>query len=317
MSESRGEQRVVVGLGELLWDVFPEGPRLGGAPANFAVMCGRLGDHAVIGSRVGTDALGQQALRVLESLPVDLSYLQADGEFATGTVAVALEDGEPHYTIHEPVAWDGLAFTPEWRELAGRADAVCVGTLAQRSDVSRETILEFLDATRPACVRIFDVNLRGPFVSGEVVRATLARATVVKLNAHELPQVLVASGGSRFAARAQDEEELLRGARVLLERYPARLVCVTLGGRGSLLVTRETCHRHEGVATVVRDTVGAGDAFTAALAHAYLEGATLATMNEAGNRWGAWMASQPGGMPRLPGETLAAVTGEIRGSRER
>ncbi|MGC2635733.1 MAG: carbohydrate kinase [Acidobacteriaceae bacterium] len=313
----RGEQKVVVGLGELLWDVFPEGPRLGGAPANFAVMCGRLGDHAVIASRVGTDAPGQQARRLLESLPVDLSYLQADAEFATGTVTVALEEGEPHYTIHEPVAWDRLAFTHEWRELAGRADAVCVGTLAQRSAISRETILEFLDATRPACVRIFDVNLRPPFVSAEVLRATLARATLVKLNAHELPEVLVATGASPFAARAQDEEELLRGARVLLDRYPARLVCVTMGGEGSLLVTRETFHRHEGVATVVRDTVGAGDAFTAALAHGYLEGATLATMNEAGNRWGAWMASQPGAMPPLPGATLAAVTGEIRGKNGR
>jgi fructokinase len=317
VSESRGEQKVVVGLGELLWDVFPEGPRLGGAPANFAVMCGRLGDHAVIASRVGTDGLGQKARRLLESLPVDLSFVQADAEFATGTVTVALEDGEPHYTIHEPVAWDRLAFTPEWRELARRADAVCVGTLAQRSDVARATIVEFLDATRPACVRIFDVNLRAPFVSGEVLRATLARATIVKLNAHELPQVLAATGASPLAARAQDEEEQLRGARALLDRYPARLVCVTLGGNGSLLVTRETCHRHPGVATAVRDTVGAGDAFAAALVHAYLEGATLATMNEAGNRWGAWMASQAGAMPPLPGETLTAVTGEIRRSRER
>lgn len=324
MNETRSEQKLVVGLGELLWDLFPEGARLGGAPANFAVMSGRLGDHAVIASRVGTDALAQQARETLESLPVDLSFLEADAEFATGTVTVAVEDGEPHYTIHEPVAWDRLAFTLEWRDLARRADAVCVGTLAQRSELSRKAILDFLDATQPGCVRIFDVNLRAPFVSGEVLRATLARATIVKLNAQELPRVLLATGACPYPsraqnddARAQDDDEILRGARLLLDRYPVRLVCVTLGARGSLLVTREACHRHSGLAATVRDTVGAGDAFTAALAHHYLEGAPLPVLNEAGNRWGAWMASQPGGMPPLPAQTLATVASEIRGRRAR
>lgn len=310
MTGRRSAQKVVVGLGELLWDLLPEGPRLGGAPANFAVMAGRLGDRAVIASRLGTDARADEARAILGSLPVDCGSLQADTELATGTVTVAIEDGEPRYTIHEPVAWDRLALTPEWRELAGRADAVCFGTLAQRDAVARQTILGFLDATRSDCVRIFDVNLRAPFWSGDVLRDSLARATILKLNTHELPQVLQATGACPYSSIANDDDRV-RGARLLLEQYPVQLVCVTMGPEGSLLVTRDRCHRHHGLAATVRDTVGAGDAFTAALTHSYLEGAPLAVLNEAGNRWGAWMASQSGAMPPLPEETLAEMAVEI------
>lgn len=291
--------RIVVGLGELLWDLLPEGPRLGGAPANFAVTVGRLGDHAVIASRIGEDELGREACRVLGEMPVDLSYLQHDEELPTGSVTVHIEDGEPHYTIHEPVAWDRLTLTHEWLELARRADAVCFGTLAQRSFDSRDAILGFLDETRASCVRVFDVNLRAPFWSAEVLTSSLARATILKLNAGELPRVLRATGVCPWAVPAQSQGELLSDAHRLIERYPLSLVCITLGGEGSLLVSREDCHRHPGHVTVVRDTVGAGDAFTAALTHHYLQGAPLAELNEAGNHWGSWVASQSGGMPPL------------------
>jgi fructokinase len=301
-----------VGLGELLWDLLPEGPRLGGAPANFAVMAGRLGDHAVIASRLGTDKLAEEARAVLDALPVDCDFLQADAEFATGTVTVTLSGGEPHYTFNAPVAWDRLAMTPEWNELAARADAVCFGTLAQRDLVSRAAILTFLDATRPGCLRVFDVNLRAPHWSGEVLVEGLGRATILKLNESEMPQVLVATGVCPQPPAEQDEDALLSGARMLLERYPMHMVCVTMGGAGSLLVTPEAHHRHHGLAATVRDTVGAGDSFTAALIHYYLEGAALPVMNEAGNRWGAWMAGQTGAMPPLAAETLARMAGEIR-----
>jgi len=317
MADEKTEQRVVVGLGELLWDVLPGGARLGGAPANFAVMAGRLGDRAVVASRVGADALGEEARRTLESLPVDSALVQCDTEYATGTVTVAFRDGEPEYTIHEPAAWDRLALTPEWRELAQAADAVCFGTLAQRADAARETILGFLDGTRPDCVRVFDVNLRAPFWSGEVLRGALGRATILKLNAGELRQVLTGTGVCPYPTEMQDDKEVLRGARLLLERYSVKLVCVTLGSRGSLLVTRNGQDRHAGLATRVKDTVGAGDAFTAALTHYYLEGAPLAVLNEAGNRWGAWVASQAGGMPPMRAETLKKVAREIGARRAR
>ena len=315
MTEGKTEQRLIVGLGELLWDLLPEGTRLGGAPANFAVMAGRLGNRAVVASRIGADELGDQAVETLEGLPVESGFLQRDSEFATGTVTVALEKGEPQYTIHEPVAWDRMALTGDWRELAKKADAVCFGTLAQRNEASRATVLGFLDETRRECARVFDVNLRAPFWSGEVLRDSLGRATVLKLNGGELRHVLAGTGACPYPTDAEDDDAMLRGAQRLMERYPVELVCITLGERGSLLVTRREHHRHRGLAARVKDTVGAGDAFTAALTHYYLEGAPLATMNEAGNQWGAWVASQQGGMPPMRAETLERVSGEIRARR--
>jgi len=315
MENGKTGQKTVVGLGELLWDVLPEGARLGGAPANFAVMAGRLGNRAVVASRVGTDALGRQAQDELAELPVEDGFLQSDSEYATGTVTVRLEGGEPEYTFHEPVAWDRLTLTSEWRELAQQADAVCFGTLAQRTEESQATILGFLDATRRDCVRIFDVNLRPPHWSGEVLRAGLARATILKLNGTELRQVLMGSGACPHPVEKADEPEMVRAARRLLERYALELVCITLGAHGSLLVTRREHHRHHGRRARVKDTVGAGDAFTAALTHYSLEGAPLAVLNEAGNRWGAWVASQAGGMPPLEAKTLERVSAEIAARR--
>ena len=315
MGNGKTEQKIVVGLGELLWDLLPEGARLGGAPANFAVMAERLGNRAVVASRVGADALGRQAEDELAALPVESGFLQGDSELATGTVTVRLEGGEAEYTFAEPVAWDRLTMTPEWRELAQQADAVCFGTLAQRGAVSRATIAGFLDATRRECVRVFDVNLRPPHWSSDALRGGLGRATIVKLNAGELRQVLMGTGVCPHPMESPEEDEMVRGARLLLERYPVELVCVTLGAQGSLLVRRKGHHRHYGLAAKVKDTVGAGDAFTAALTHYYLEGAPLAVLNEAGNRWGAWVATQAGGMPPMRAETLERVSGEIEARR--
>jgi fructokinase len=319
MEDGKTGQRIVVGLGELLWDLLPEGARLGGAPANFAVMAGRLGNRAVVASRVGADALGREAQDELGSLPAETGFLQCDSEYATGTVTVRMEGNEAEYIFEEPVAWDRLTMTPEWRELAGQADAVCFGTLAQRSAHSRETILQFLDATRRECVRVFDVNLRPPHWSGEALREGIRRATILKLNEGELQHVLIGTGVCPHPVEMADgaamEEAMARAAGRLLERYPLQLVCITLGAKGSLLVTRRGHHRHPGLAAKVKDTVGAGDAFTAALTHYYLEGAPLAVLNEAGNRWGAWLASQAGGMPPLPAETLERVSEEIAAKR--
>lgn len=315
MNSGKTGQKIVVGLGEILWDLLPEGARLGGAPANFAVMAGRLGNRAVVASRVGADALGKQAQEELGELPAEGAFVQCDTEYATGTVTVRLEAGEPEYTIHEPAAWDRLTMTPEWRELARNADAVCFGTLAQRAAESQATILQFLDETRRECVRVFDVNLRAPHWSPEILRGGLGRATILKLNAGELRHVLIGTGVCPYPLEKVDEYEMLLGARRLLDRYPVELLCITLGGKGSLLVTRRQHHRHPGLAAKVKDTVGAGDAFTAALTHYYLEGAPLPVLNEAGNRWGAWVASQAGGMPPLRAEILERVSGEIGARR--
>ena len=303
------EQKLIVGLGELLWDLLPGGKQLGGAPANFTVMCARLGNRGVIASCIGKDTLGEEARAYLSPLPVDIGFLQTDLKHATGSVSVTLEDGQPEYTIHRPVAWDYLAATPEWLALARQADAVCFGSLAQRSPVSRETILAFLDATREECVRVFDVNLRKPFYDAEVLENSLGRATLLKLNEIEMPVVMGLLGMAENAG--SDEALLLHCATLLLDRFPLKLVCITMGSQGSLLVTREGHHRHGGVPTQVVDTVGAGDAFTAAMVSYFLRGASLAGLNEAGNRWGSWMASQRGAMPALPADVRESITAEI------
>ncbi len=301
--------KVIVGLGELLWDILPSGKRLGGAPANFTVMVARLGNRGVIASRLGNDALGASAREVLSAYPVDLSALQTDPTHPTGTVGVEFCGGEPHYVIHQPAAWDFLEWTPTWRILASAAEAVCFGSLAQRNPVSRLTIREFVAATSPDCVRVFDVNLRAPFFDAEIIAGSLASATIFKLNEVELPQVL--SMLDLQQPTAPGDAGILEAARSILRKYPLKLVAITMGGEGSLLVTRDAHHRHPGISVKISDTVGAGDAFTAALVDAWLRGASLPEMNEAGNRWGAWVASQPGAMPQLDAVTHARIARQI------
>ena len=301
--------KCIVGLGELLWDLLPEGPQLGGAVSNFAVMAARLGDRSVAATRIGTDPLGREALASLKTTPLDTQYIQEDFSRVTGTVTVTLEEGQPRFTIHEPVAWDFLEFTPHWLALAEQADAVCFGSLAQRSSASRRTIESFLHETRPECVRIFDVNLRAPFFTAEIIENSLELATIFKLNADEMPQVLSLLDFPDTAGKTPDF--LLNGARQIVDQFPVKLVAITLGSQGSLLVTRDQVDRHPGYPAKVIDTVGAGDAFTAALTHYYLRGASLSQLNAAGNRWGSWVASHAGAMPPLPDAERDAVTDQI------
>jgi fructokinase len=303
------DRKSIVGLGELLWDLLPQGPQLGGAASNFAVMAARLGDNGAIATRIGTDPLGREAMSYLNTTPLDTGYIQEDFSRVTGTVTVTLDQGEPRYTIHEPVAWDFLELTPHWLALAEQADAVCFGTLAQRSPASRRTIESFLHETRPECVRIFDVNLRPPFFSPEIVERSLELATIFKLNADEMPQVLSLLEFPDSVGTTPDF--LLNGARQIIDQFPVRLVAITLGAQGSLLVTRNEVDRHAGYPAKVVDAVGAGDAFTAALTHYYLRGASLSQLNAAGNRWGAWVASRAGAMPALPEAERDAVMHQI------
>jgi len=325
------EPHLILGLGELLWDVLPQGSRLGGvpidrssstgflggAPANFAVMAGRLGNHAVLLSRIGRDDLGRQAIAQLDPLPVDASFVETDPAHETGKVTVQFDNNQPSYTIHHPAAWDFLELSDEWVRLAERADALCFGSLAQRSLESRQTIQTLAAQASSRSIRVFDVNLRAPFYSSEVIQESLELATVMKMNDAEVPQVLSLLGlpGGEAGAECDLPTEFLRaGAERLLSEFPTlQLVAVTCGAHGSLLVTRSEWHRHPGHPAQVVDTIGAGDAFTAALTHFMLRGAGLAVLNEAGNRWGSWIASQSGAMPPLPD----AVRSEIEAAVER
>lgn len=299
--------KTILGIGELLWDVLPEGLQLGGAPANYTVMAGRLGNQASLVSRIGADSMSERALEVLSPLPVDCSLLQTDPERPTGWVTVELREGQPSYTIHEPVAWDFMEVTDAWLAAATAADAVCFGSLGQRNPVSRATIQTLVRGTRADCHRIFDVNLRAPFYSSELIRNSLQLATVMKMNDAEVPLVAELLG---LPAQAS----LRGGAEVLLAEFPnLRLVAITCGGSGSLLVSPSEFDSHPGIPTIVADTIGAGDAFTAALTHYLLRGAPLRVLNEAGNRWGSFIASRNGAMPEIPEETIARISKEIEG----
>jgi len=283
-------KHTIVGLGELLWDLLPSGRQLGGAPANFAYFANLLGDRGIVASRVGNDDLGRQAASRLRQLGSSTEYLQYDPTHATGTVAVRVDGaGQPQFEIARPVAWDFLEWTPAWKKLAEAADAVCFGSLAQRSPVSRETILQFLRSTQPRALRVFDVNLRAPFYSRDVLEASLPLADVIKLNHDELP-LLAGVLGIPFGEERSTAEALLHASM-------AKLVCVTRGSCGSLLVGKAGAAEHPGFRVVVVDTVGAGDAFTATLVYHCLRGSPLEEMNEAANRVGAWVASQAGATP--------------------
>jgi fructokinase len=282
---------VTIGLGELLWDMFPEGKQLGGAPANFAYMTRLLGDEGIVASRVGSDALGRAAGRRLERLGVRASHLQLDPIYPTGTVNVRVDPaGQPTFEIAESVAWDFFEWTPEWRSLAERADAVCFGSLAQRCPRSRATIRAFLNALRPGATRVLDVNLRQSFYNPETLSESSKLAHIMKVNSEELPVVAKLLG----VPFIYDET---RAAHWLRDTFGLKLVCITRGAKGSLVVGENETSEHPGFRVHVADTVGAGDAFTAALVYHYLRHASASTLNEAANRMGAWVSTETGATP--------------------
>ena len=298
------EKYKIVGLGEILWDLLPEGKHLGGAPANFAYITNLLGDDGTVASRVGSDVLGREATRQLTSLGLGTNFIQRDPERATGTVKVEMQGaGQPQYEIAAPVAWDFMEWTPEWLRLAGEADAVCFGSLAQRSAQSQQTIRQFLMHTPPDAVRIFDVNLRQSFYSAEILSESAKLAHILKLNDDELPRIMQLLG--------LDHVGEVSSARRLVSLFGLKLACVTRGDHGSLLVAGERTCEHRGFRIQVADTIGAGDAFTAGLVHHYLRGCALETMNDAANRMGAWVASHAGATPAPDSAGLTAALGSI------
>jgi fructokinase len=232
-------------------------------------------------------------------------FLQTDPDHSTGTVNVKLDStGQPSFEIAKNSAWDSLAWTDDWRALAQSADAVCFGTLAQRSTQSRQTILNFLDATRPEILRIFDVNLRQNFYSAEIIRESLKRANVVKLNHEEVQRV------AELADPASTEPSDF--ALAMLQEFNLQLVCVTRGENGSLLCDSSGIEVHPGFRVQIKDTVGAGDAFTAGLVHQLLRGSALPAMNDLANRMGAWIASSSGAMPPVPAEGLPSTLAQFQ-----
>jgi fructokinase len=299
----------IVGIGELLWDLLPGGPRLGGTTTNFSVFCARLGNRAVLVSSVGDDQYGRKAGGMLVQPNLDLQ-LQVDPAHATGTVEVTFSaDDQPSYNIPLGVAWDFIRLTPGLLEVAPAVDAVCFGTLAQRHEASRSTIQAFIRATNPQCVRVFDINIRMPWCTPEVLRWSLDHATIIKVSDEELPLAFSFLG---FENPPSPEA----AARSLLQTYPrCALVATTLGAQGSVITAREASARHPGFPIKLVDTVGAGDAFTAGLVHSYLRGASLVQMAEIGNLCGSYVAGQPGATPPLSAELSNRIDALLAGGQ--
>ena len=291
---------LMIGLGEVLWDILPTGRVLGGAPANFAYMTNVLGDQGIVASSVGNDELGREACQLLQELSLNTAYLQRDDLHETGIATVTIDGtGQPNFTIKESVAWDFLEWTADWGELSARADVICFGSLAQRSLTSADTIDRFLRNASAKTLRICDVNLRQSFYNEEVLRKSFQYADIVKLNEHELIQVSLL-----FHLGAGTAEVI---ARRLLQNCDLKLVCITRADRGSLLVSREQAVEHGGFQVKVADAVGAGDAFTACLAHHYVRGNPLQRISEAANRFASWVATQRGATPPITSSQLQEI----------
>jgi len=284
---------IVVGIGELLWDELPTGRRLGGAPANFAYHCQILGANSVIVSAVGDDEAGRAIFDDLDQRRLDSSHVGIDHKHPTGSVSVVLApEGIPEYAITEKVAWDYISRTSEQLELASEADAVCFGTLAQRSAYSRKTIRSFLRVTRPNCLRIFDVNLRQAYYDHNLLRENLGLANVLKLNESEL--IILAS----LLGIKGETQSLLDQ---LATRYSLNAIAVTQAERGCIIRTDEQTIRHDGFSQErILDTVGAGDCFSAVLTMGLLREEPLDSIAAQANWLAAYVCTQEGGMPEMP-----------------
>lgn len=289
---------MIIGMGELLWDMLPSGPQMGGAPANFACHAKALGADAMVVSGVGDDPLGHEIIWRLETLGVETCGITMDPAHATGRVDVELgAGGQPSYTIHADAAWDHSKVSPELLKMAEDADAICFGTLGQRGPVSRATIRSLLGRANPDCLRVLDVNLRQDFFSQDLIHESLLMANVVKLNEDELRMVSPMLGIPGTTLEAQ-----LAG---LLERYGLRLAACTRGGEGSLLHDGQMCHAHPGRETRIADTIGAGDSFTSALTLGLLKGWPLVQIAETANSVAAHVCSCTGAIPPMPDSLIA------------
>jgi len=279
-------KKIIVGIGEILWDMLPSGKALGGAPANFAYHAGRLGEEGWAVSAVGDDALGRDILELVASK--GLHSMIAVTDKPTGTVQVELDDrGVPAYSIMEDVAWDNIPFTPEMEELAKRADAVCFGSLVQRMN-SRSSVMRFIRAMRPDALKVFDINLRQHYYSCEVIVESLMLADILKINDEEIRIVAGMLGLSDDAVTA---------CRELIGSFGLRLVILTKGPEGSEVITADKVIP-QGVDDVeIVDTVGAGDSFTAAFTVAYLRGDTLAEAQRLASATASYVCSRKGAMP--------------------
>lgn len=283
---------IIVGIGEILWDVLEHSEELGGAPVNFAYHAGALGAEAYAISTVGVDQRGKTALAELRGRQMSTEHITVLKEAITGYVLAQIDpEGIATYTFPDNVAWDQLTIDEKTRHLAKKIDAICFGSLAQRSTVSRQVIMNYLKKEAQQALKVFDLNIRQQFYTEDIIRSSMECADVLKLNDEEI--VLI----TEMEQLTGDEETQLK---LLVKRYGLQLAVLTRGGQGSLLVSPSQVSSHSGFQTEVRDTIGAGDAFTATTILGLLKGDPIETINENANRVAAFVCSCKGAMPPLP-----------------
>ena len=293
----------IIGIGEVLWDLLPSGPQLGGAPANFAFHARQLGAEVQVITRVGNDDFGRQVLRRFGGMNIDISTVQIDQQLPTGTASVVLgADGTPRFTIRDHVAWDALALTSQALEAVQGASAISFGTLAQRTCAATSVIQQLVAATPTAALRVFDVNLRQGFHSHEILERSLTAANVLKLSDSELA---VLSPILKLSGSVSQKMEQLA------ERYDLLLIALTRGERGSLLYQRGSWSDRPGQKLDIVDTIGAGDAFTAALVMGLLNQFNLEDIHQIAADVATFVCSQPGATPIFPAELRVAFASNV------
>ena len=293
---SNSQQNYIVGIGEALWDMLPEGRKIGGAPANFTYHVSQFGLDAVAVSAVGDDELGAEIRQTFEEK--DLQTQLATVPYPTGTVAVTLDaKGIPHYEICEGVAWDNIPFSPELEALARNTIAVCYGTLAQRNSVSRKTIESFIAAMPADGIKICDINLRGTFYNKEILESSMRACDILKINDEEIDEV------SRLLGAELPSQRM--AALNLMSRYEVDILILTCGTNGSYIYSMDGTESFLPTPKVkVADTVGAGDSFTGAFIAALLCGKDIKKAHALAVEVSAYVCTQNGAMPELPDEII-------------
>ncbi len=292
-------KNLIIGLGEALWDMLPEGKKLGGAPANFAYHAGQFGLCTLAVSALGEDKLAVETIEALEQN--GLKYIMPRVPYATGTVLVTLTgEGIPTYEIKENVAWDNIPFTAEVEEAARNCRAVCFGSLAQRNIVSRQTIQQFLDATPKDCLKICDINLRQQFYSKDILETSFKRCNILKINDEELVVV-----SRMFGYQELDDAKI---CEQMVKDYDLQMLVLTCGTNGSYVFTANGEKSYQPTPKVeVADTVGAGDSFTGSFCAAILNGKPVAEAHRIAVEVSAYVCTQNGAMPKYPDELVAKV----------
>ncbi|MDB5387927.1 MAG: iolC [Planctomycetaceae bacterium] len=302
--QSSASRPLVIGLGEVLWDLLPTGKCLGGAPANFAFHANQLGAEGLVVSAVGRDDLGVEIQERFRQLGLSAAGLRTI-DCPTGTVTVEIQQSQPNYTIHTGVAWDQIPYDTHLESVAGQAAAVCFGSLGQRSEVSRKSIHAFLAATGKACLRVCDINLRQQFFDAATVEASLKACDVLKLNHEELPVI---------AQLLQFPRQVETCIEQILFQFDLKLVVLTRGAQGSSLYGKWRTSHHAGDKVPrVADTVGAGDSFTAAIVMGLLRLEDLDRLHARAVRLASFVCTQHGATPQIPDglfDQLTQVAGE-------